>query len=221
MAAARPVLRTADLVAAGVTRSSLNDALARGDLTRLGYGVYGAPGTEDLPRIDDAVACLVTGGVICGRAAAFRHALSDDAPEEIELLVPAEGAGKAPTSFPARLRRTSDPTALALGVETDLVAGIPLRMTGRARTVVDQYRFGVPEQHLLQALHTYLGEGGTGDALYDLCRRLAPRAWRAMQRDIANVGLAGARAYTREDGDGDEPGRDGDDAWGRGGPGGP
>jgi hypothetical protein len=221
LVAERPILRVVDLVAAGASRSSLRDAVERGDIARLSYGVVGAPWTQDLARVDDAVACLVTGGVICGRTAAARHGLSDDAPEAIELLVPLAGAGKAPGAFPARLRRTSDPAALTLGVETETVGGVAVRMTGRARTVVDQYRFKVPEQHLLQALHTYLGEGGTGDALASLCLRLAPEAWRTMQRDISNVSLSGARSYSRENGDGDGPDADGDPDREGCGPGGP
>ncbi len=56
-----PILRVSALVQAGVSRSSLNDAAARGDLVRLSHGVVGAPGMETEGRVDDAVACLLTG----------------------------------------------------------------------------------------------------------------------------------------------------------------
>ncbi len=139
--------------------------------------------------------------MICGRSAAARLGLTDDAPDETELIVPA-GVTRPPTSFPARLRRTSNPRMLELGVETEVVGGVPVRMTGRARTVVDQYRFGVTEQHVLQALHTYLGEGGTGNELQTLCMLLQPGLWgQRVSRDVANVGVAKDRAYAREEDD--------------------
>lgn len=220
--ASRPIQRVSALLEAGISRSSLNDAAARGDLVRLSHGVVGAPGMEMEGRVDDAVACLVTGGVICGRSAAARLGLSDDAPDQTELLVPS-ASPKAPTSFPVKLRRTSDPRALDLGVETEMVGGIPVRMTGRARTVVDQYRFGVTEQHVLQALHTYMGEGGTGNELQTLCSLLQPGLWRQrVARDVANVGVARDRAHSREEGDAPVGEQDDDHAGGpaflRGGP---
>lgn len=75
-----------------------------------------------------------------------------------------------------------DPAAFEVGIEEKTVSGVPVRLTGPARTVVDMLRMSsiVGEDRALECLRDYLDDRGpvgelqaTADAL-GAGRRLAP-----------------------------------------------
>lgn len=214
MLAQRPLLHVSDLLDAGVSRSSLRDALARGDVARPGWGLVCSVDDEFADGMADAVACVMTGGIICGLSAAVRQNLVLDGGEGYEMLVPAGSAGKAPTTFPCKLRRYTQPLAGTLGVVTNRAFGVDVRITDRARTVVDLYRFGARDQNVLEAVHAYLREGGNGNELQGICMRLSPSTWTAIQRDVSNVELARARGGFGGSGDDASDCEQGDDHGG-------
>ena len=181
----RMVVRTRDLHAAGFDNRAIAAATASGALVRpaLGAsgvipGVYAHPDAETDPDLDDALACLMTGGVIGGQYAAMRHYLSTALPETMDLYVPHDRTLPRRPSY--RLVRTRREETMTVGVETRNTAlGVPIRMTGKARTVVDlvrarnrngdDYRIG------MESLVTYLDEGGSPSELMEVAS--AFEAW--------------------------------------------
>jgi len=188
----------ADAMALGFTRSALKEAVLRGDIVRPSYGVLAAPHAKGDQHFDDAVACLVTGGVVWLETAAGRHGLSDDMPDAPQILVP-HTITRQPGTKHISMTRTRLASALEVGVEEARVLGVTVRMTGKPRTVVDLYRHGKTYQHALQSLHTYLGEGGTGQEIMAVAKHILnaeSRAWDNLQRDIGSFLMAVSRSYS-------------------------
>ncbi len=81
--------------------------------------------------------------------------------------------------MPVRRVRSAIPESFTLGVESFGALGTSVRITGKARTVVDLFRLG-SRQHAVAALTTFLSEGGDGDELRQMSEpfgtwgRLAP-----------------------------------------------
>lgn len=192
--ARRPVVTTAELQASGVTRGILAAALRDGELSRQGYGVFATPEAERDPLLDDAVACLMTGGIICGRSAGMRHSLTDDLSNEREMLVPHETRSYTHRTHAIRLVRSRVPEAFTIGIEERLVQGIVLRMTNRPRTVVDLV-VGPIRQHGVAAVQTFIAEGGTGE---DLERVATPlNAWEQVEPLVEAFHQAMSRSVGR------------------------
>ncbi len=161
--ARRPIWRVGDLIDSGISRKELRSAAGRGSIERISHGVVGTPEAALHPRLEDILACLATGGVICCRTAGMRHGLTDDMPAGTEILVP-HGQGRRRASEPFVLYQTRDEAAFTVGVDSEEIAGVTVRMTDKPRTVVDLVR-GPVRQHAAAAVHAYLAEGGTGDEL--------------------------------------------------------
>lgn len=168
--ARRQVFTKQELIAQGIGRGFVDGAIARGEIVRQHHGILSTPEAEFDPLLDDVIACFATGGVICGRTAGNRHQLTDDLPNQIEILIP-HSVTRTPSSRFLRPFRSRQPESFTVGVEERSVLGVPLRMTGRARTVVDLLT-GPIRQHGVAALHTFLGEGGTGDELTEVASAL-------------------------------------------------
>ncbi len=175
-----PLATTAEILAAGVTRRALARALGREDVIRLGHGILCSRKAQEHGLVDYAAACLATGGVICAGTAGMHHGLTEENSGTIEVLVPAATArGDAFSRMPVRRVRSRVPESFTLGVEESEVLGVPFRVTGKARTVVDLFRLGA-RQHAVSALHAFLAGGGTGDELramsepFGAWQRLAP-----------------------------------------------
>ena len=180
----RHVFQTSDLVALGFNRRGVERLLGEGKIIHPTFGGNGpemtlwvTPDAEADPDLPEAAVCLLTGGVLCRGYAAVRHGLSNDTAGRMELAIPYE---KNPGRRPYLLtHRTKDPRVLAVGIEeipTEL--GVPIRITGPARTIVDllrsRGRVGEEWRHGIDALRAYLGQGGDTEALYDMARTFDP-----------------------------------------------
>ncbi len=133
--------RARDLRAAGLESAQIGRLVQRGELVRLSRGVYALAGrvpTEDegllvvAQRAPHAFFCLLT-------ALRF-HGLTTQAPHEVWIGL---GSSRNPPKLdwpPLRVARYSG-AGLSTGIETHVRDGIPLRVTGVARTVVDCFKF--------------------------------------------------------------------------------
>jgi len=176
---AHPLTRVGDLYAAGFTRMAVRRAIERGDLVKLARGIVGAPEASAAVDLPELLACMTTGGVLgCGTAAA-RHSLTNALPTTVDIIVP-HAVVRPRLDFKdrqVRIFRTRDARALTLGVQSETQFGVELRVTSPARTVVDLWRTMKKgsEQHVWEAVHRYLDEGGSAQELRDLAEAFGIR----------------------------------------------
>lgn len=133
--------RARDLRAAGLEGAQITRLVQRGDLVRLARGVYSLPGRA--PSADEGlqiVARRVPDGFFCLLTALRIHGLTTQAPHSVWLGI-AAGRHAPKLDWPSlRVVRYSG-AGLSAGIETHDRDGVPLRVTGVARTVVDCFKF--------------------------------------------------------------------------------
>ena len=114
---------------------------ARGEIERLGRGLYALPGAsgtahqslvEVAKRVPKAVVCLLT-------ALRF-HELTTQAPFEVWIALP-RGAWKPRLEYPQlRVLRFSGRSLTAV-IETHIIRGVKVRMFNPAKTVADCFKY--------------------------------------------------------------------------------
>ena len=133
--------RARELRAAGLEGAQIARLVKRGELVRLARGVYSLPGRA--PSADEGlqiVARRVPDGFFCLLTALRFHRLTTQAPHSVWLGV-AAGRHAPKLDWPSlRIVRYSG-AGLSAGIETHDCDGVPLRVTGVARTVVDCFKF--------------------------------------------------------------------------------
>jgi predicted transcriptional regulator of viral defense system len=163
------LLRPCDLTELGIPRVSLTRAVRRGQLERVGRGLYGLPDREVSEYGSLAeVARRVPKGVVCLLSALRFHGLTTQAPFEVWLAI--ENKALAPKlDYPTlRIVRFSG-AALTEGVEEHVVDGVTVRVTGVAKTVADcfKYRNKIGLDVALEALReAWYAKRMTGDDLW-------------------------------------------------------
>jgi predicted transcriptional regulator of viral defense system len=135
------LFRLADAVSAGVHPEYVRRLTRRGELTRVGRGLYALPTVEPTEHHTLAeVAQRVPKGIFCLLTALRFHGLGTQNPREVWLAVDRR-AGIPQVDFtPVRIVRISG-AALTGGIEEHDVDGARIRITSPARTVVDCFRF--------------------------------------------------------------------------------
>jgi predicted transcriptional regulator of viral defense system len=157
LALAREVglLRPRDLQAKGLSRGYLHRLAERGQLVHAERGLYHLP---DAPLTEyhslAEVAKRLPQGVICLLSALEFHGLTTQAPYKVWLAIAPKAYPPRFTSPPLQLVRFSG-AALTFGVETQVIEGVPVRITTPAKTVADCFKFRrkVGLDVALEALH--------------------------------------------------------------------
>jgi predicted transcriptional regulator of viral defense system len=135
------LIRPRDLNPLGIPRISLTRAVRRGDLERVGRGLYGVPGREVSAHGSLAeVARRVPKGVVCLLSALRFHGLTTQAPFEVWLAIENKSLAPKLDYPPLRIVRFSG-AALTDGVEEHVVDGVTVRVTGVAKTVADCFKY--------------------------------------------------------------------------------
>lgn len=141
LAHSQGLVRPCDLVPLGISRVSLTRAVRRGQLERVGRGLYGLPGRQVSVHGSLAeVARRVPKGVVCLLSALRFHGLTTQAPFEVWLAIANKAIAPKLDYPPLRIVRFSG-TALTEGVEEHDVDGVPVRVTGVAKTVADCFKY--------------------------------------------------------------------------------
>ena len=133
--------RSHELVAAGVARSALSRMVAAGKLARMARGLYALPdyqGGEHEALV--TVAKRAPGVVFCLLTALRIHDLTTQAPFEVWIAIGNKAHPPRLDYPPLRTMRFAEAT-LAAGVETRKIDGVPVRVTGVAKTVADCFKF--------------------------------------------------------------------------------
>ena len=141
LARSQGLIRPCDLAPVGLPRVSLTRAVRRGQLVRVGRGLYGLPGREVSAHGSLAeVARRVPKGVVCLLSALRFHGLTTQAPFEVWLAIENKSFAPKLDFPPLRIVRFSG-AALTEGVEEHVVDGVTIRVTGVAKTVADCFKY--------------------------------------------------------------------------------
>ena len=151
------VIRTAQAIRAGVHPRTLYALRDSGFLERLERGLYRL---AELPEIGDpdlvTVALKVPAGVVCLISALAHHELTTQIPHEVSLALPRRSEYPRLRFPPIRVYWFSD-QAIASGVDTHTIDGIPVRIFSPEKTIADcfKYRNKLGLDVALEALRLY------------------------------------------------------------------
>ncbi len=135
------VLRARDLETRGIPRGRLMGMLRRGEVQRIGRGLYrlrDAPLSE-LETIA-TVSKRIPGAIVCLLTALHVHGIGTQAPRDVWIALDRKARKPQASGLPVRVVRFSGPM-LRYAIETREVLGVPVRLTSPARTVVDCFRY--------------------------------------------------------------------------------
>src|SRR3989338_7960080 len=135
------LIRPCDLAPLGIPRVSLTRAVRRGQLERVGRGLYGLPGRGVSAQGSlSEVSRKVPKGGVCLLSALRFHGLTTQAPFEVWLAVENKAVKPKLDYPPLRIVRFSG-AAFTEGVEEHVVDGVTVRVTGVAKTVADCFKY--------------------------------------------------------------------------------
>lgn len=138
---AQGLVRPSDLAPLGIARVALTRAVRRGQLERVGRGLYGLTGRPVSAHGTLAeVARRVPRGVVCLLSALRVHELTTQAPFQVWLAIDNKAAAPRLDYPPLRVVRFSG-AALTEGVEAHVIDGVTVRVTGVAKTVADCFKY--------------------------------------------------------------------------------
>ena len=152
------VMRTGDVLDAGVHRRTLYWMRDHGLLEQMSRGVFHLaeaplPGSFDIP----AVMQRVPEGVLCLVSALDYHGIGTQIPRAVHIALPRETRAPRLDYPPIRVFHMSEP-ALSAGVEEHMMGATRLRVFSAAKTVADcfKYRNKLGLDTALEALRLYL-----------------------------------------------------------------
>lgn len=133
--------RARDLVTQGFSRTQIQRLTARGELVRLGRGLYCTPTTPVTEAHTLAEVCKRAPRGVIGLTSALQfHQLTTQNPREVFLLLP-QGIHAPRLEYPAlRIFRASG-DALTAGIEEHRIEGVTVRVTNVAKTVADCFKY--------------------------------------------------------------------------------
>jgi predicted transcriptional regulator of viral defense system len=135
------IIRARELTREGITREHLRRLLQRGQLQRIGVGLYSLPGADISEHRSLAEACSrVPRGVICLLSALRFHNLTTQNPFEVWMAIPHKAWRPKGEGVRLRLMHLSG-HALTSGVEEHRIEGVPVRIFNPAKTVADCFKF--------------------------------------------------------------------------------
>lgn len=168
MAREKGILRTRDLIAAGIPRVILTRLCRAGRLNRLGRGLYSLPEAEITENHSLAeVAKRIPHAIICLLSALRFHGLTTQAPFQVWIGIDLKARKPQAADMPLRVVRFSG-KSLTHGAEEHLIENVTVRITSAAKTVADcfKYRNKIGLDVALEALKDYYRARKSRDDLW-------------------------------------------------------
>jgi len=135
------LVRLSEFAAAGITTATISRMEKRGDVVRIGRGLYQLPNQSVDANHDLAVAAkLVPTGVICLVSALAFHELTDTIPSRVWMAIGPKDRKPAVTQPALQIVRFS-PDLLRRDVGHYTIDGVAVTITAPARTIVDLFRY--------------------------------------------------------------------------------
>lgn len=167
------MIRPADFAAAGIPRAKLYEMVARGELQRVGRGLYrGRKGSQSLRSSLAEAAAVAPNAVVCLLSALRFHGLTTQGPSEVWLAVEAKAWRPQRSTAALRLVFMSG-EAFTAGIETHRIDDVPVRIYSAAKTVADCFKFRnkIGIDVAVEALRDYLARNRRGaDQLWRYAR---------------------------------------------------
>jgi predicted transcriptional regulator of viral defense system len=151
------MLRTSDAIRLGVHPRTLYALRDRGELERIGRGIYRLSTAPPLTNPDlVAVAIRVPRAVVCLISALARHGLTTQVPHTIDLALPSHAQVPKIESVPIRVFWYPKPSFSA-GIDTVTIDHVPVRVYSPEKTIADcfKYRNKIGLDIAIEALRTY------------------------------------------------------------------
>ncbi|MGH9380900.1 MAG: type IV toxin-antitoxin system AbiEi family antitoxin domain-containing protein [Thermoanaerobaculia bacterium] len=132
--------RPSDIEQAGFTRHQVRTLVRRGLLEHVARGLYRLSDAEPTENYSLAMACArIPNNIVCLLSALRVHEIGTQAPAEVWLAIPNKARRPRVEGTRLRIVRFSG-AAWSYGVQDTSFEGVPARITGPARTVVDCFR---------------------------------------------------------------------------------
>lgn len=133
--------RLSELTRAGISAATVSRLERRGEVVRLGRGLYQLPDAPlDANHTLAEAAKLVPRGIICLASALAYHDLTDRIPSHVWMAIGPKD-WRPRVGGPAVRFVRFGPKVLTAGVEEHVIEGVPVRVYGPAKTVVDLFRY--------------------------------------------------------------------------------
>jgi len=133
--------RLTELIAEGITASTVSRLEREGAIVRLARGLYQLPDASvDAHHTLAEAAKLVPRGVICLTSALAYHELTDQIPAKVWIAIGPKDWRPRFVYPPARFARFPS-TQLRTGVEHHIIDGVEVPIFGVAKTIADLFRY--------------------------------------------------------------------------------
>ena len=172
MAREKRILRTLDLVAAGIPRVVLTRLCRSERLNRLSRGLYALPGADITENHSLAeVARRIPHATICLLSALRFHGLTTQGPFQVWIAIDVKARKPHVEDMSLRVVRFSG-KARTYGVEKHLIENVTVHVTSPAKTVADcfKYRNKIGLDVALEALKDYRRARKSRDELWRAAR---------------------------------------------------
>jgi predicted transcriptional regulator of viral defense system len=134
------ILRTKDALALGIHARTLYALRDEGALEQISRGIHRLTDLPPLTHLDlVTVALRIPAATVCLISALDYHGITTQVPHEVHVALPKGTTTPRLDHPPLRVFRFSGP-ALTIGIESVNLDGIPVRIYGVAKTVVDCFR---------------------------------------------------------------------------------
>ena len=141
LAQRRRMIRSSDLKEKGFPRVVLTRLVQKGQLERVGRGLYTLPNPQVSEHTSLAqVARKCPRGIICLLSALRVHNLTTQAPHEVWLAISSKARSPKIDYPPLRIVRFSGP-ALTEGFDEHDIDGVKVRVTNIPKTVADCFKY--------------------------------------------------------------------------------
>jgi predicted transcriptional regulator of viral defense system len=135
------MMRRTEFVAAGITAATIARMEQRGEVVRLGRGLYQLPDRPVDANYDLALAAkMISSGVVCLVSALAFHELTDTIPSRVWMAIGSKDRKPTITQPQLQIVRFT-PALLRNDVEHHMIDGVAVAITTPARTVVDLFRY--------------------------------------------------------------------------------
>lgn len=135
------VVSTAEVRAQGIHHEYLRRLCAKGELVRVGHGLYSLPNADVTAHHGLAqVAKAAPKGVICLLSSLRFHEIGTEAPHEVWMAIDRRAARPRITHPSTRIVRFSG-KALTEGVEEHTIEGVRVSIYSPAKTVADCFKY--------------------------------------------------------------------------------
>ncbi len=133
--------RLSELIAAGITASTISRMKERGLVLQLGRGLYQLPDAPvDANHALATAAKLVPKGIVCLASALAYHELTDTIPRSVWMAIGLKDR-RPRIERPRLVIARFGPKVFSTGIEEHVIEGVAVRIFNPAKTVVDLFRY--------------------------------------------------------------------------------